>query len=188
MEWHARAKDVCLHNVVVKLLRNDMARSTAASAGQYVRNSARTGDALTHCACTLSGAMASHILDIYKLAKRFTMCSLRYAHSTKARSQCTCAPSDAMKRRNSSTPYGACSLRGRASKRPRANNIAHSSSPLGSSVACASLMPASKTLVTACAVAPGKGGVVAYFCQSACSCTNCTPCHAPVMVCSLNCN
>ena len=65
--------------------------STAASAGQYVRNNARTHHTFTHCACAFSGAKASHSLDICTFAKCCTMCSLRPAHSTKARSQFTCA-------------------------------------------------------------------------------------------------
>ena len=40
------------------------------------------------------GPKAFHNLDICTLGKHFTICSLRSAHSTKARSQCTCAASN----------------------------------------------------------------------------------------------
>ena len=50
-----------------------MARVTAASAGKDVRNIARIRHILTCCACSLSRAKASQILEIYKLAKCFTI-------------------------------------------------------------------------------------------------------------------
>ena len=61
--------------LVVNLPSDDMARSTAALVGPYSRNCARTCHTFTHFACALSGAKASHILDIYTLANCFTMCS-----------------------------------------------------------------------------------------------------------------
>ena len=148
--------------LLLNLPRNKMARSTAALAGQYVRNNVRTRHTLTHCACAFSGAKASHILDICMFAKCSTMCFVRLAHFAKTRSHFTCGAlnsswCDAMKCRNFCTPYVACSLIGRASKRPRSNNIAHSSTPLGSIVAWPSLMPASNTSVTARASTLEKG-------------------------------
>ena len=88
----------CVSTVSCILLQNlhrkEMARSTAASAGQYVRNNARTRHTFTHRACALSSAKAPHILDICTGAKCYTMCSLRPSHCTKARSQFTCAASN----------------------------------------------------------------------------------------------
>ena len=175
--------------LLVNLTCNDMAHSTA-SIGQYVRNSARTRHTVTHRSCAFRGPRPPTSWTFCTLAKCCTVCSLRAAHSAKAWSQCTCVASnssrcDAVKRRNWSTPYVACSLVGRANKRPWSNNTAHSSSPLGSIVACPSLMPTSNTSVIARALAARKGGDVAHFCPPP---SNCTPCHSPVAVCSLNCN
>ena len=140
--------------LMLSLLRKKMARSTTASAGQYVHTNTRTCHTLTHYACAFSGVKASHILDICTFAKCFTMCSSRHAHSTKARSQFTCAAHnsswcDAMKCRNCYTPYVACSLIGTPSKHLWSNNIANSSNPLGSMVAWPFLMLASNKSVTA---------------------------------------
>ena len=94
MQCHAHAKNMCLHNVLHTAVEPPTQRDGTlygTSAGQYVRNNARTHHTIAHCACAFSEAKASHILDICTFAKCCTICSLRPAHSAKAQPQFTCA-------------------------------------------------------------------------------------------------
>ena len=77
--------------LLVNLPRNEMARSTAASAGQYVRTNAKTRQTFTHWTCSRSGVKASHIRNMGVLAKVRATCSLKDSHSSNARAALTCA-------------------------------------------------------------------------------------------------
>ena len=55
--------------LLANLPRKEMPRSTAASAGQYVRSNDKTRQTFTRWRCSRSGVKASHIRDMGVLAK-----------------------------------------------------------------------------------------------------------------------
>ena len=157
MHCHAHAKNMCLHNVLQTIAEPPTQRDGTLYSNFNREICSQHSEKTPHihplCMCLLRG-QGPRILDICTFAKCCTMCSLRPAHSSKARLQLTCAARnsswcEAMNQRNCCMPYVARSLTGRASKRPWSNNNAHSSTPLGSIIARPSLMLASNTSVTA---------------------------------------